>query len=70
MSASRMCKQWKLKTYTTHEMVLKVKLANARLVLFESFENLVNLSAFQVSISNCRTSPPYPNTLGHDLSSS
>jgi hypothetical protein len=65
-----MCKQWKLKTYTTHEMVLKVELANARLVLFESFENLGNLSVFQVSNANCYTSPPYSNTLGHDLSSS
>lgn len=49
---------------------MKVELANARFVLFDSFENLGNLSVFQVSKANCRTSTPYPNTLGHDLSSS
>jgi hypothetical protein len=51
-------------------MVMEVELANAGLVLFEGFENLGNLSVFQVPKANCRTIPPYPNTLGHNLSSS
>jgi len=56
MSDLGVCMQCVLRTYTTHEMVLEVELANAGLAILKSLEDLIDQSVSHYALSvSCRT---------------